>query len=128
MLVARSTARATVEAAQVAAREERAKAADEERRQCRAALVRAVEGWHIASLHDAEWNVRQENSGKARGGLIEVASILGGRIRTTEFDRFVQLLAATRESDLAEAGMLWPQVQQSIVSELGDVEARERRR
>lgn len=118
MLVARSTAKATVEAAKVTAREERAKAADEERRQCRAALVRAVEGWHVAALQDADWSVRQENAGKARGALIEVATILGTRVRTPEFEQLIAFLAARNEDDLRQAVQYWPPVQHAIVTAL----------
>ena len=123
LLVARSTAKATVEAAQVTAREERAKAADEERRQCRAALVRAVEGWHIAALEDADWSVRQENAGKARGGLIEVATILGRRVRTPEFEQLIESLAARNEDDLRRAADFWPPVQQAIVTVLSRLDS-----
>lgn len=82
------------------------------------ALVRAVEGWHIAALEDADWAVRQENAGKARGGLIEVSTILGERVRTTEFEELLELLAARNEDDLARATTLWPRVQQAIITAL----------
>lgn len=110
-------------AAQVAAQEERAKAADEERRQCRVALRSAVEGWHIASLEDAEWSVRQESAGKARGALIEVSALLGPRIRTAEFAQLLELLAAQTEDDLRQAKVLWPLVQHAIVAALPSLDA-----
>ena len=118
LLVARSTAQATVEAARVAAREERAKAADEERRQVRAALVRAVEGWHLAALRDADWAVRQESAGKARGALVEVAALLGLPVRTAEFEELILLLAARTEDDLSRAEKLWGRVEETIVDTL----------
>ena len=119
LLVARSTARATIEAAQVAANEERAKALDDERKQARAALVRADEGFHIASLRDAASTVRQESAGKARGGLLEASMILGPGIRSPEFEALVQLLGSGSDEDLERASELWPVVQQSIIEELG---------
>jgi hypothetical protein len=122
LVVGRWTSRATAAAARVAAREGRAKAADEERRQCRAALVRATEGWHIAALEDADWRVRQENAGKARGGLIEVASILGERVRTSQFEQFLSFLAAREETDLERAAELWPRVQETIIGALEQID------
>jgi len=118
VLVARSTAQATVKAAQVAARGERAKAGDEERHHCRAALRAAVEGWHTAALRDADWRARQEGAGRARAALIEVSAILGQPVRTTEFDQLVELLAADSEEDIETARVLWPLVQQTIVTTL----------
>jgi uncharacterized membrane protein YhiD involved in acid resistance len=114
LVVARYTARATVDAARLAATEERAK-------QCRAALVRAVESWQIANLQEAEWKVRHENAGKSRAGLIEVQTILGGRVKTNDFEQLVRLLSAEKEDDLNAAKDLWPSVQESIVGALSDV-------
>lgn len=116
VFVARKTAQATVDAAQVAAREGRARAADEERRLGRDALVRAVEGWHMAALEDADWPVRQESAGKARAALIEIATILGDDVRTQDFDRMLQLLEAKDEEDLTIAAGVWPAVQQTIMT------------
>lgn len=114
--VARSTAEATVKAARVAAREGRARAADEERRLGRDALVRAVEGWHMAALEDADWSVRQESAGKARAALIETATILGSEVRTEDLDRMLKLLEARNEEDLRAAADIWPAVQQTIMA------------
>ena len=115
LFVGRSAAKATVEAARIAADAERAKAADEDKRQARAALMRALEGWDIAILDDADWRVRQENAGRARRGLIELVAIFGVRVKTPDFDELLERLSARDESDLQRARELWPTVQQAIL-------------
>jgi hypothetical protein len=113
VVVARSTARAAATAAKVAA------TADLET-QCRAALRRALESWQIAALEEVEWAVRHENAGKARAGLIEVRMILGGRVRTADFDELVRLLAAEDEADLNAAKERWQPVQASIEAAMSE--------
>lgn len=120
LVVARWQANATVAAAQVSAQVERDKASDEEKRQCRAALVRVVEAWQIAGMEQAEWSVRQEQAGKALGGLFEVATILGARVQTPEFNELIDALSTRSEEGLQRAGALWPRVQVVIVAVLAD--------
>jgi hypothetical protein len=104
LTVARSAARAAMKAARFTAAEARGKEA-------RAALGRAIDGWHIASKREVDLRGRQQGAGRVRAALIELSMIPGFAIKTREFAELIGVLAATNEDDLKRAEALWSSVE-----------------